>query len=80
MCELHFYKCSCGTRWTEAKKLSSCDDRLEAGARCPPELCMHVGNPRKPQKRECEKCRVVREMLEGMEDEMDDGLAEVGGR
>lgn len=41
---------------------------------------MHVGNPRKPQKRECGKCRVVREMLEGMEDEIDDdGGVGMGG-
>jgi hypothetical protein len=34
---------------------------------------MHVGNPRRPQKKECEPCRVVREMLEGMEDEEEEG-------
>lgn len=71
MCELHFHKCACGARWTEARKLSSCDDPADntAGARCPDSLCMHVGNPRRPVKKECGPCRVVREMLESMEDE-----------
>lgn len=73
MCELHFYRCVCGARWTEAKKLSSCDDPSDAATRCPDSLCMHVGNPRRPQKKECEPCRQVREMLESMEDEELDG-------
>lgn len=66
MCELHFYKCACGARWTFAKRLSSCEDE---GMKCPDSLCMHVGNPRKPQKRECEGCRLVREMMESLEEE-----------
>lgn len=73
MCELHFYRCVCGARWTEAKKLSSCDDPSDAATRCSDSLCMHVGNPRRPQKKECEPCRQVREMLESMEDEELDG-------
>jgi hypothetical protein len=76
MCELHFHKCACGARWTEAKKLSSCDDPADTtGAKCPDSLCMHVGNPRRPQKKECEPCRVLREMLESMEeDEEEDAV------
>lgn len=74
MCELHFYKCICGARWTEAKKLSSCDDPADASTRCPDSLCMHVGNPRRPQKKECEPCRQLREVLESMEDDEEDGL------
>jgi hypothetical protein len=72
MCELHFHKCACGARWTEAKKLSSCDDPSDTGTRCPDSLVMHVGNPRRPQKKECEACRQLREMLESMEDEEDE--------
>ncbi|KAB5518753.1 hypothetical protein GE09DRAFT_1230472 [Coniochaeta sp. 2T2.1] len=72
MCQLHFYKCACGARWTEAKKLSSCDDPGDPEARCPESLCLLVGNPRRPQKKECEGCRTVREMLESMEDEQEE--------
>jgi len=80
MCELHFHKCACGARWTEAKKLSSCDDPgdMSGAKKCPDSLCMHVGNPRRPQKKECEPCRVLREMLERMEDDEDDSHVEVG--
>jgi hypothetical protein len=74
MCELHFYKCACGKRWTAVKRLSSCDeDLLGPTETCPPDMCMHVGDPKKPRRRECEKCREVREMLEEMEEEEEGG-------
>ncbi|KAK1766403.1 hypothetical protein QBC33DRAFT_97712 [Phialemonium atrogriseum] len=72
MCELRFYRCSCGTRWTAHKKLSSCDSP-EPAVRCPESLCMYVGSPRKPQKGECELCRKLREALESMDDDRGDG-------
>lgn len=67
MCEVHFYKCQCGRRWQAKKKLASCESN-DPDVKCAESLCMYVGNVRRPQKKECEACLDVRDMLEGMED------------
>lgn len=72
MCELHFYKCACGQRWMAHRKLASCES-ADPAARCQESLCMYVGNARRPRKRECEGCRVIREMLESVEGDSDGG-------
>lgn len=69
MCEVHFYKCTCGYRWSAHKKLASCESG-DPDIRCPDNLCMVVGNIRKPQKGECDSCRDVREVMEYVDDEI----------
>ncbi|TLS22726.1 uncharacterized protein PpBr36_06709 [Pyricularia pennisetigena] len=72
MCEMHFYRCmNCNTKWTFYKKLASCESS-EPEARCPSSLCMHVGNQKRPQKKECEACQHKRELAESMQDYSDD--------
>lgn len=66
MCELRLQKCTtCKVVWTAHKKLASCESQ-DPNARCPENLCMYVGNPRKPIKSECIKCRDIREMFESL--------------
>ncbi|RYP49003.1 hypothetical protein DL768_005194 [Monosporascus sp. mg162] len=69
MCEIRLQKCTtCKTVWTAHKKLASCESQ-DPEARCPDNLCMYVGNPRKPIKSECDSCRDARERLESLEDD-----------
>jgi len=69
MCELHPFKCTtCGRKWLAHKKLASCES-ADPAARCPESLCMYVGSTRRPRGGECEPCRHVREVTEGLEDE-----------
>lgn len=63
MCDLHFYRCYCGNAWTINEKTASCHS-TDMRIRCPDGLCMLVGNPRRPQKRECSACEEVKEILE----------------
>lgn len=68
MCEIHYLKCtSCGRRWEAHRKLASCEEPNE-DMRCPDNLIMYVGIPRRPEKGECEDCRRVREVMESLED------------
>lgn len=68
MCEIHYLKCtSCGRRWEAHKKLASCEEPDE-DVRCPDNLVMYVGIPRRPEKGECEDCRRLREVMETLED------------
>lgn len=68
MCEIHYLKCtSCGRRWEAHKKLASCEEPDE-DIRCPDNLVMYVGVPRRPEKGECEGCRRLREVMETLED------------
>ncbi|RYP32687.1 hypothetical protein DL767_005089 [Monosporascus sp. MG133] len=69
MCELRLQKCTtCKMVWTAHKKLASCESQ-DPEARCPDNLCMYVGNPRKPIKSECDSCRDARERRESLEDD-----------
>lgn len=69
MCELHHHKCvTCKRVWIECKKLASCDTQ-DPNERCPENLCMYVGNPRKPIKCECDGCMEARELREGIDEE-----------
>lgn len=80
MCEIRFYRCPCGERWTAHKKLSSCES-AESTTRCPDNLCMYVGSVRKSQKDECEACKELREafeVLEAASDEEREGKAAEG--
>lgn len=65
MCELHLYWCPrCRTRWQKRKRLASCESREQA-SKCPESLCMYVGNPKRPRRKECEKCACAMEAVEG---------------
>lgn len=60
MCELRPFKCTvCGVKWLAQKRLASCENG-EEGVKCPEELCMYVGNPRRPQGGVCGGCRRMR--------------------
>lgn len=68
MCELHSYRCPvCSTRWEDSRKLTSCE-KSDAEARCPENLCMYVGNPKRPKKKECGACAQMRDILEEYEE------------
>jgi hypothetical protein len=76
MCELHPFKCTtCAIRWTVHRKLASCESP-EPEARCPDNLCMYVGSPRRPRQGECEICVGFREILE---EELEGNLGMVAG-
>ncbi|ROT42702.1 hypothetical protein SODALDRAFT_268055 [Sodiomyces alkalinus F11] len=67
MCELHPYRCPvCATHWQGHQKLASCE-QSDPETRCPERLCMYVGNPKRPRRKECESCAQVRELLEEYE-------------
>ncbi|PSR85490.1 hypothetical protein BD289DRAFT_350630, partial [Coniella lustricola] len=69
MCEIHYFKCPpCSKRWQEYKKLASCES-FEPEARCPENLVLYVGMEKKPEIRECDECRDLREILESFEEE-----------
>lgn len=71
MCEVHFYRCTtCSTRWEAHKKLASCESS-DPEVRCPASLIMIVGNSRRPQKKECESCQNVREVMESIQEDDD---------
>ncbi|ORY67070.1 uncharacterized protein BCR38DRAFT_387384 [Pseudomassariella vexata] len=69
MCELHPLRCTtCKHVWTAHKKLASCESQ-DDNALCPKSLRLYVGNPRKPTKSECDRCREFREMMESLEED-----------
>ncbi|EJT75291.1 hypothetical protein GGTG_05228 [Gaeumannomyces tritici R3-111a-1] len=69
MCEIHYYRCTtCSVRWEAHKKLASCESS-EPEERCPKSLIMIVGNQRRPQKRECDSCQHLREVIESMQED-----------
>ncbi|OTA95953.1 hypothetical protein M434DRAFT_393246 [Hypoxylon sp. CO27-5] len=69
MCELHHQKCAtCKRVWIEHKKLASCESQ-DLNDKCPENLCMYVGSPRRPIKGECESCKEARERKECLEEE-----------
>lgn len=69
MCEIRYQKCTtCKTTWQAHRKLASCENQ-DPATRCPDNLCMYVGNQRKPIKTECETCRNARELIESLEDD-----------
>ncbi|KAI0475114.1 hypothetical protein GGR56DRAFT_675276 [Xylariaceae sp. FL0804] len=77
MCELHPHRCpTCRRTWTEQRRLASCDSMDPAAPRCPPSLCMWVGNPRRPARAECAGCRDRRERAEDRrQDEAEEAAA-----
>lgn len=64
MCEVHTYRCpNCNLRWQGTRKLASCED-ASPDARCPTNLIMFAGNPKKPRRRTCDGCARLQQMLE----------------
>jgi hypothetical protein len=62
MCEIHYYKCRCGRRWTDWKKLPSCHS-MAPDVKCDDSLCLYAGHAKKPEVRECEYCRWSRDAV-----------------
>jgi hypothetical protein len=63
MCEVYTFRCpTCSHRWQHHRKLASCEEE-DSRARCPENLCMYAGSPKKPTSQECDGCAGLREIL-----------------
>jgi hypothetical protein len=67
MCEIRYYRCTCGEKWRAHHKLSSCKDP-DPAIKCPESLCMYVGSYRTAEEAECDTCCELREALEALDD------------